>query len=173
MAAPVPGHAFPEFDLPRVGGGRIDNSIFAASKVTILNSYRGLHCPRCERQLQEIVARSSEFAEYGAQIVSFSTDGEDRATQAAADWGLGDMPVGHSLTLPQARAFGLFVSESIREGEPGFFAEPGVFIVTQDGKLWGSVVGTFPFIRPNAEQLLDALNALVQRDYPARGTIAA
>ncbi len=173
MSGLLPGQSFPEIDLPRVGGGRIDNSIFQGAKFTIFNVYRGLHCPRCKKQLQDIIAHMPQFAELDAQIVSVSTDGEDRAEQAVADWELGDLAIGHSLTIDQSRALGLYVSQPIQDSEPRPFAEPGVFIVLQDGTIWGSVVGTFPFIRPNAEQLLDAITIKDKRDYPARGTMAA
>ena len=173
MSGLLPGQKFPTIDLPRVGGGRIDNSIFANAKLTILNSYRGLHCPRCKRQLQDFLAHLPEFREYDAQIVTFSTDTPERAAQAAEEWELGEIAVGHSLTLDQARALGLFVSQPVQDSEPRPFAEPAVFIVEQDGTLWGSVTGTSPFIRPTAEQLLDAIKVKTDRSYPARGGLAA
>jgi len=57
MSGLLPGRIFPTIDLPRVGGGRIDNTIFAeADRMTVLNVYRGLHCPRCRRQMADFIA---------------------------------------------------------------------------------------------------------------------
>ena len=173
MSRILPGQAFPAIDLPRVGGGRIDNAIFADGAVTILNVYRGLHCPRCRRQLGDFLSHSDAFAAADARVVSISTDDRARAEQSVQEWGLGDMPVGYGLLIDQARELGLFISETIREGEPAFFAEAAVFLVQRDGTLWGSVINTFPFIRPTAEQLLDAITMRRERNYPPRGNVAA
>ena len=95
------------------------------------------------------------------------------AEQAVAEWGLGDMPVGYGMTVEQARGLGLFISETIREAEPAFFAEAGLFMIREDGVLWGSSINSFPFMRPTAEMILDAAKTRRDRDYPPRGNIAA
>ena len=165
----LPGRPFPAIDLPRVGGGRIANAIFAEADITVLNVYRGLHCPRCRRQLTDFLEHMTDFLAAGAQIVSISTDPRDRAEQAVQDWGLGDMPVGYDLTIAAARECGLYISRSIREAEPALFVEAALFIVQRDGTLWGAAINTFPFLRPTAEQILDALDMRRTRTYPPRG----
>lgn len=169
----LPGQPFPHLTLPRVGGGQIDTAQFSAPYMTVLNVYRGLHCPRCKRQLEDFVAHREAMAAEGLEIVSVSTDPEDRARQAVAEWGLGDMAVGFGLTIAQARGLGLFISEAIREGETAFFAEAAVFMIRADGVLWGSSVNSFPFMRPTAEMILDAVDTAKARDYPPRGNVAA
>ena len=173
MSGLLPGRPFPAFDLPRAGGGRIDNAVFGAAPLTVLNVYRGLHCPRCKAQLADFTAHAADFGALGVEVVSISTDPADRAEQAVAEWGLAGMPVGYDLDIATARALGLYISETIREAEPAFFAEAAVFLVQQDGTLWGSVVNTFPFIRPTAAQILDAARVRAERNYPPRGTVAA
>lgn len=169
----IPGQPFPAIDLPRVGGGRLTNADFDAPFMTVLNVYRGLHCPRCKAQLADFTAHRGDFDAAGIKVVSISTDPVDRADQAMAEWGLGDMPVGYDLTVAQARALGLFISEAIREGETAFFAEAAVFLIAEDGTLWGSAVNTFPFMRPTAAMILDAAETRRARNYPPRGNIAA
>jgi len=174
MSGLIPGHLFPAIDVPRAGGGRIDNSFFAeARRMTVLNVYRGLHCPRCRRQLGDFIAHRDAFEAAGIRVVSISTDPEDRAETAVAEWGLGDMPVGYGLGIAEARGLGLYISEAIRESEPTLFVEAAVFLVQPDGVLWGSVVNTFPFIRPTAEQILDAVGMQTERNYPPRGNVVA
>jgi len=174
MSGLLPGQAFPAIDLARTGGGRIDNAIFGeAGAMTVLNVYRGLHCPRCRRQLEDFLANRTAFDAAGIAVVSISTDPADRAAQAVAEWGLGDMAVGFGLGIEQARGLGLYISETTREAEPAHFAEAAVFLVRPDGTLWGSVVNTFPFIRPTAEQILDAVAMQTSRNYPPRGNVAA
>jgi peroxiredoxin len=169
----LPAQPFPHLVLPKVGGGQVGSAEFSAPYMTVLNVYRGLHCPRCKRQLADFTAHREAMAAEGIEVVSISTDPQDRAEQAVAEWGLGDMAVGYDLTVAQARGLGLFISEAIREGETAFFAEAAVFMIRADGVLWGSSVNSFPFMRPTAEMILDAVNTAKTRDYPPRGNVAA
>ncbi len=169
----VPGQAFPAIDLPKVGGGRITNADFDAPFMTVLNVYRGLHCPRCKRQLEDFMAHEDAIQAEGLKIVSISTDDLARAEQTVAEWGLGDWPVGCDLSIAEARGLGLSISETIREGEPALFAEAAVFFIRADGVLWGAAVNTFPFLRPTAEQIIDAAQTAHARSYPPRGNVPA
>lgn len=169
----TPGTAFPEFSVPKLGGGQITTASFDAEFMNVLSVYRGLHCPRCQRQLSGLSEARNELADMGVKLFAISTDPEDRAAQAAADWGLAGIEVGYELSVADARKMGLHISQSIAEKEPAHFAEPGVFFIRPDGTIWGSVVGSSPFMRPDAAQVIDALTVIKTRDYPARGTIAA
>ena len=169
----IPGQSFPAIDLAKVGGGRLSSADFTAPFFNVLNVYRGLHCPRCKAQLADFTAHKAEMAEQGIEVISISTDPADRAEQAVAEWGLGDMKVGYGLTIEDARGLGLFISESIREGETAFFAESALFLIQGDGILWGSAINSFPFMRPTAAMILDAAKTRRERSYPPRGNVAA
>lgn len=169
----TPGQPFPQLDLPRAGGGRLVTGDLKPGFMTLLNVYRGLHCPRCARQLGDIVANKARFDALGVEVVSISTDSRDRAEKAVVEWELGDMAVGYDLPIGTARSLGLNISQTIREAEPAFFAEAAVFFIQRDGVLWGSSINTFPFLRPTAGQLLDAVEMASGRNYPPRGDVAA
>ena len=169
----TPGQPFPQLDLPRASGGRLRMDEFTPGFMTLLNVYRGLHCPRCARQLGYIVANKARFDALGVEVVSISTDSRERAEKAVAEWGLGDMPVGYDLPIGTARSLGLNISQTIREAEPALFAEAAVFFIQRDGVLWGSSINTFPFLRPTADQLLDAAEMASGRNYAPRGDVAA
>ena len=173
MTKILPGTPFPQIDLPRVGGGRVTNANLNASFMTVLNVYRGLHCPRCHRQFDDFIAHRGDLDAAGVKVVSISTDPQGRAEQAVAEWGLGDLEVGYDLTVQGARDLGLFISEAIREGETAQFAEAAVFFIRPDGVLWGSSVNSFPFLRPTAAMILDAVSTAKARSYPPRGTVSA
>ena len=113
----TPGQPFPQLDLPRASGGRLRTDEFTPSFMTLLNVYRGLHCPRCARQLGDIVANKARFDALGVEVVSISTDSRERAEKAVAEWGLGDMPVGYDLPIGTARSLGLNISQTIREAD--------------------------------------------------------
>lgn len=169
----LPGTPFPAIALPRVGGGRLTNADFTAPYMTILNVYRGLHCPRCRRQMENFTIFKGALQKEGLEVISISTDPQDRAEQTVSEWDIGDMTVGYDLSIDQARALGMFISEAIREGEKDFFAEAGLFMIRADGTLWGSSINSFPFMRPTAEMILDAVNTAKERNYPPRGNVAA
>ena len=173
MTSLLPGTAFPGIDLPRVGGGRVANASFDAPFMTVLNVYRGLHCPRCHRQFDDFIAHRGELDTAGVKIVSISTDPRERAEQAVAEWGLGDLEIGYDLGIQSARDLGLFISQAIREGETARFAEAALFFIRPDGVLWGASVNTFPFLRPTAAMILDAVSMAKARSYPPRGTVSA
>jgi len=167
------GQPFPQLDLPRAGGGRVNTGDFRPGFMTLLNVYRGLHCPRWARQLGDIVANQARFDALGVEVVSISTDPRERAEKAVAEWGLGEMAVGYDLPIGTARSLGLNISQTIREAKPAFFAEAAVFFIQRAGVLWGSSINTFPFLRPTADHLLDAVEMSSGRIYPPRGDVAA
>lgn len=53
--------------------------------------------------------------------------------------------------------------------EPPLFAEPSVFLVRPDGTLYASAVSTMPFARPHFREVMQAIDFVVSKDYPARG----
>ena len=168
---PLPGTQAPALSLPLAGGGTYDLASESPAAATMVIFYRGLHCPVCETYLGKVVAKAAAFAEAGMPIVLVSMDGEDRAVKAKADWGLGDLPVAYGLSEEQARAWGLYISASIKEAETPVFCEPGTFWVKPDGTLYLIDIASMPFARPDVDILLSRVVA-IGNGYPARGTSA-
>lgn len=171
MTQLIPGRPVPPLDVPLVGGGRWNLAERAGKRFTVIEFYRGLHCPRCARRLKEIDTRLDELARHGAVFFALSTDTGGRARQSAEEWGLQNLAVGYGVSLDEARAWGLVISESIAEKEPYPFCEPGLFIVRPDRTLYLSFVTTAPFLRPDYDMLMECLEFVNRRDYPPRGTL--
>ena len=139
--------------------------------------YRGLHCPLCKTYISELNRLSEDFEAKGVKIVVASSDVLERAQQTQADWGIDKLRIGHSLSVEQARAWGLHRSAgrgrtSIGVEEPAEFSEPAVYVVRADGTLfWGSV-NTMPFARPHFREMLGAIDFVLANDYPARGELS-
>jgi hypothetical protein len=79
-----------------------------------------------------------------------------------------------ALTLTVARQWGLYISSSrgkssIKVEEPSLFSEPGVFPIRPDATLYYGAVQTMPFARPPFSELLQAIDFVIAKDYPARG----
>ena len=68
--------------------------------------YRGLHCPICKTYLGGLEAKLPEFAKRGVNVIAISTDGQERAGQAKAEWGLTNLRVGYGLPIETAREIG-------------------------------------------------------------------
>lgn len=137
-------------------------------------AYRGLHCPICRNYLRDLDRKKEEFDKRGVQVVVVSSDDRGRAEQAKRDWELGNLTVGYGLSIEKAREWGLFVSAghgktSIGVEEPALFNEPGLFLVRPDKTLYASNIVTMPFTRPHFQDVLGALDVIIEKGYPARG----
>jgi peroxiredoxin len=171
MTQLIPGRPVPRLDVPLVAGGHWTPDTHAGERFTVIEFFRGLHCPRCARRLKEIDTRLDELARHGAAFFALSTDTEERARQSVAEWGLDNLDIGYGISVDEAREWGLVISESIAEKEPYPFCEPGLFMVRPDGTLYLSFVTTAPFLRPDYDMLMECLAFVIRRDYPPRGTL--
>ena len=167
----LPTQALPDIEVGLAGGGRWRLADRAPRSMLMIDVYRGLHCPRCRAHLEALAARLDEAKGLDLDVIALSTDPADRAEEAAHEWAVGGLMVGHSLSLDTARQLGCYASTSIREGETERFAEPGVFFVRPDLTLYGAVIGTFPFARPAIDDLFEVASIVRERDYPPRGTL--
>lgn len=169
----IPTETLPELEIGVVGQGRWRLSENAPDFLLMMNVYRGLHCPRCRRQLEDIAALKAEFDALGVDILAVSTDPPDRAERTGKEWNVAGIPIGYGLPVETARALGCYISRAVRDTETEVFAEPGIFFVRPDLTLYGAVLNTFPFARPAAADLLEVAKVVRERDYPPRGTVGA
>lgn len=168
---PMPDAQAPALSLPLVGGGTwtlADQNPQAFSMIVV---YRGYHCPVCKTYLGKLEELASAYEEAGVSLVAVSMDGEERATLAKEEWGLTKTPVAYGMTEGNARDWGLYISSSIKETESEIFAEPGLFWVRPDGRLYLVDIANMPFARPDLDLLLDKA-PMVGKGYPARGVKA-
>ena len=138
-------------------------------KYTMILFYRGLHCPVCKKQLENLKGKLSEFVDRGVNVIAISMDSEERAKKAGKEWDIASIPVGYEMTEAQAKEWGLYLSKGISDKEPDLFSEPGMFLIRKDGTLYSSSVQTMPFARPGLDDILKAIDFVEKEDYPARG----
>ncbi len=113
----------------------------------------------------------NEFEEAGITVVAASANSRELAEKTVADKEIRNLPVGYGLGREDAKRWGLFVSDAIKEAEPEQFVEPGLFLVQPDGTLYASVIQSMPFTRPPAGTLLKSIQWILDNDYPARGEV--
>lgn len=168
--APMPGSPAPALDVPALGG---TVGLGGGGKLSLVFFYRGVHCPICKTQMEELAGRRGELAEMGIETVAVSMDSEERARRQREEWDLGDMPIGYGLSEASAREWGLYISTKAKDAEPDIFAEPGIVAVNPDGSLYALWLQTVPFARPTLDGLKKGLSFVLDNDYPVRGTRAA
>ena len=170
MPRVLPRTPAPPLDLPLAGGGRFVLSEQSPQAFTLVVFYRGLHCPKCKDQLQELDTMLERLAEVGVtSVVAVSGDTEERARRTVDEWGLSSVEVAYGLTEEQMRAWDLYVSKGVKDPEPDVFSEPGLFLVQADGTVYSAHVQSMPFARPHLSNLVTAVGFVRERDYPARG----
>lgn len=169
----LPGSRAPELRTRSLDASPIDVASECPGRFTVIFFYRGVHCPICKTQLEELGRRLGEFSERGLSVLAVSMDSEDRAKRQAVEWTTGDLQVGYALPEAGARAWGLFISRREKDSEPERFAEPGIAIVQPDGIVYALFHQSVPFARPRLDDLLKGIDFIVENKYPARGTVAA
>ncbi len=172
----IPRQPVPALDIATVGGGTWSLADQSPKELTMVVFYRGLHCPVCANYLGDLNKRAADFEAKGLSIVVASSDNQERAETAKEKWGLDNLTVGYDVSLDNAREWGLYISAgigttSIGIEEPALFAEPGLFLVRPDGRLYFGSVQTMPFARPAFGDIAGALDFVLAKNYPARGEI--
>jgi len=173
MSRLMPRKPVPDVSLPLVGGGTWTLSKQKPETFTVVEVYRGYHCPRCKSQLLDIDHKVARYAERGCGVVAISTDPQDRAEKTVAEWGVHQLPVAYGLSLDQARSWGLYISNAFQEKETRHFAEPGLFLIRPDMTLYSNVIHTTPFHRHHHADVLEAVDMIRARNYPPRGNADA
>ncbi len=174
----IPRQPVPALSVPTLAHGDFTLASDAAQNFTLVVFYRGLHCPICLKYLLELGRLVPDFEQRGVKVIALSSDTAERAQAMADKVRAPGLRMGHSLPLAVARAWGLYISTSrgmtsIGVEEPALFSEPGVFLVRPDGTLYYGAVQTMPFARPHFDELRDALDFALAKDYPARGEYTA
>lgn len=131
--------------------------------------YRGLHCPLCKKQLEELNGKMVEFTRRGLDVVAVSMDSQERWKETRDEWNIDNVTLGYGLSEDDARAWGLYISDAISEKEPAVFSEPGLFLVRPGGEVYMAAAQSAPFARPPIDDILSAVDFVTEKEYPPRG----
>jgi len=163
-----PGTAMPVLAIPLLSG-EIRHFGPGERGWSMLVVYRGRHCPRCKTYLARLDGLLDAFGERGVTVTATSADPEDRARADRDEQGW-RFSVGHSLSLDDMAALGLYVSDPRSAAETDRpFAEPGLFVVNADGVLHIACVSNAASCRPDLDALLDGIRGIQNNGLPVRG----
>ena len=169
----TPDSQVPALSVDTIGGGQWTLSEQNPDLFTMVVFYRGYHCPVCKTYLLNVQSLIESYAGVGVSIIAISMDTAERAGKTVDEWGLHDLTVGYGLSKSDAKAWGLYLSQGINDVEAQIFCEPGFFWVRPDGRLYLADVSNMPWARPDPEFLLSKIPVVVERQYPARGTLGS
>ena len=168
------GAVAPSIIVPIIEGGSVD--LFSRSgngrwKMVVV--YRGKHCPICTDYLMTLNDYAPAFDAAGVDIIVVSADSLERA-QEQINKVNPSYTVGYDINLEQMRKLGLYISEprSPQESDRAF-AEPGLFIMNEEGKIQVIDISNTPFTRPDFKTILMGVNFVrnPENNYPIRGTL--
>lgn len=170
------GSPFPAITVDQHGGGQVTlGKPQGDTDWQMIVVYRGKHCPMCTTYLKELNGLKDKFADIGVDIVAVSADSKDRADTQLSQVNP-SYPVGYDLSIPQMQKLGLYISNPRSADESDRpFAEPGVFVVNDQGLVQIIDLSNAPFARPNFNTLLGGINFVRNpaNNYPIRGTYEA
>jgi alkyl hydroperoxide reductase subunit AhpC len=170
----TPRKPVPPLEVDTLGGQRWSLASHKPEHFNMVVFYRGLHCPVCRTYIGELDRMLDEFRKRGVDVLAVSSDTRERAEETRSAWGLKNLDLGYGLSIDDARRWGLYISSSRGKTsagveEPALFSEPGLFLVRPDGTLYWSSVSSMPFARPHFNEILQGVDFVVSKDYPARG----
>lgn len=168
----TPDAPAPALKLPLVGGGSFELGAEKPENFTMVLFYRGLHCPVCKNYLGGMAALLSEYEAAGFNVVVASMNNAELAEKAVNEWELGNLRVAHSVTVDDAKNWGLWISKAFKDVEADIFTEPGLFWIRPDGRLYLADISNMPWARPDLQNLLSKVGYALENNYPARGTYA-
>lgn len=166
---PKPRTPAPTLSVETVDGGRW--SLADQKTWTMIEFYRGLHCPGCQAYLRGMEREVEAFADIGVDVIAVSGDDRNRAQQAKSEWNLENLGVGYGVSVETMREWGLFISKGISDDEPELFSEPGLFVTSPDNSIYYVAVNSMTFGRPRMSEMLKALESKISQDAPARGDV--
>jgi len=167
------GSAFPTIKASLLSGETVDLAApngGADWKLVVV--YRGKHCPLCTRYLNELETHVQALKDCGVDVVAVSGDSKDQLTQHLEKLNI-TFPIAYGLTEQQMQELGLYISIPRSEKETDHnFAEPGLFVINDEGNLQVVDISNNPFVRPDLKELVSGLQWIRNPDnnYPIRGT---
>lgn len=169
------GAKFPNITALNLEGQRIELGTPAnGADWRMVVVYRGRHCPMCTKYLNKLEGHQEKLRETGIDLVAASADSEAQLRSHLEKLDV-NFPLLYGLSVEQMQQLGLYISHPRSPKETDHpFAEPGLFVVNEEGQIQVVDLSNNPFVRPALDQLESGLAWIRNPDnnYPIRGTFA-
>lgn len=167
-----PGADFPAIEV-KLLNGEVKNLAKPENGLDwkLIVVYRGQHCPLCTRYLNKLTKEKDLLAQTGVDLIAVSGDSKQQLTSHMTDLEV-NFPIAYGLTLSQMKQLGLYISDPRSAEETDHsFAEPGLFVVNEQGKIQVVDISNNPFVRPELQSLISGLGWIRNpaNNYPIRG----
>ncbi|WP_017733909.1 peroxiredoxin-like family protein [Nafulsella turpanensis] len=161
----------PEIKVKTLQGGEWVLSEQRPRNFTMIVFYRGHHCRVCRHYIHDLSVHLPDFEERGINVIAISSNSREKAIQSQNEWHTQDLLIGYDYPVDEAKQLGLYISKSVMEGEPDFFFEPAVFVISSDGTLYSISLQSIPFARPHFKDIIAAFDFILREEYPPRGEV--
>ncbi|MBE05066.1 MAG: thioredoxin peroxidase [Gammaproteobacteria bacterium] len=163
------GAIFPQFTLPKVGGGELQ--LGGKDIWQLLIVYRGRHCPLCKEYLNKLDLLMPDFTSIGVYVSAVSSDPLKKAELDYKEF-LWSFDIGCELDKSQMDKLGLYVSDPRSAAETDRqFPEPALFVIRPDGCVQIIEISNSPIVRADLSSLHTSLKWVIDNNYPVRGTV--
>ena len=124
--------------------------------LVVLRGYPGYQCPYCNRQVQDLIEKSPEFAEVGAQVIAVYPGPPKELGAKANEFLVGKtLPANFSLVLDPGYEFtNQYGLRWDAERETAF---PSTFLINQQGFIFFSKIVKEHGGRATSAEILDAM----------------
>ena len=167
------GEAFPSITVKDIEGNNIALGKPAeGTDWQLVVIYRGRHCPLCTKYLNHLEEYKDRLRENKVDVVAASGDSKEQLERHMKNLNV-SFPLGYGLTETQMRELGLYISIPRSEKETDHnFAEPGLFVVNDNGQVHVVDISNNPFVRPELEALVSGLEWIrdPENNFPIRCT---
>ncbi|WP_339724381.1 redoxin domain-containing protein [uncultured Paraglaciecola sp.] len=168
------GSQFPTVEATLLDGTSVNlGKAHSGADWQMLVVYRGKHCPLCVRYLNLLEAHQQSLKDIGVSVSAVSADSKAQLAENMEKLTI-TYPIAYGLTEQQMKQLGLYISLPRSENETDHnFAEPGLFVINEQGVLQAVNISNTPFLRPELDVVVRGLSFVrSQDDYPIRGTLA-
>ncbi|MCX4026894.1 AhpC/TSA family protein [Endozoicomonas sp. SM1973] len=134
--------------------------------------YRGKHCPLCTKYLNKLENYKQRLQKIGVELVAVSADDKAQLTQHSTELKV-SFPIYYGLSIEQMQELGLYISNPRSKQETDHpFAEPGIFVINENGQVHLVDISNGPFARPELDLLVSGIEFIKDpsNNYPIRGT---
>lgn len=157
---PMTGDTAQDFELKTLDGAAIKLSVLYEKgpvAIVVLRGYPGGQSELCQKQVADLINKSSSFMDAGATVILVYPGAADKLEERAREF-LGDKTLPNNFRIVTDPDFGLTTRYGLRWAAPNETVYPATFAVNTKGIVTFALVSKGHGGRAKTEELLKALS---------------